>query len=287
MKLFKNNLKFNNRKSFTPGKKEGKPFLTTQITERDKKLLAVMGLFLLILLSYMLLYKPMSSKIQTLETEKGKVDEKVAQAKNSLENEAKIQEEFSTLLKETNEKSSRFFPKVYPYKDRYIIMMENVVKASGATAPKISFAEPEAGSVPQPEDRSLALPEYPLSKLAEQINSLYETAEDLNQKKESKPAASEKKAAAKSKELPADTLLRIPATMELQGTYAQLRAAVRAMEGLNRTIAIEEVTVNEKENVLSAKLNLIFFAVEKVDNGADSFNNWTINGAYGKTDPFN
>jgi len=288
MKLLNKDLNVGSIKNINLKKKNGKPFLTTEITSRDKKLLAVAGVILIVILSFFIVYKPLSAKIADLKIEKQAVDAKVTEAKEDMANETNINKRYESALKNANDVSAIFFPKVYPYKDRYVLMLEKVVKASGATAQSIKFDDPEVNGVSLTEDNSLILPNYYLADLADKINSINKTpAEQENQDVKTGNPADKTKKKTDSKTLPNDAVLRIPANLVLQGNYAQIRAAIRSMENLNRAVAIEGITINKKDAEITASFILSFYAVEKVDSSADPFNVWALKGAYGKTDLFN
>lgn len=266
-------------------KKMNLPTLTLKVTERDKKLLAVFGVFALIVSSYYFLYQPMSAKIETLQSEKANVDVQVVAATTDLKNEAQLLLAYTTILDKVNINTGPFFPKVYPYMDRYILLLENAVKESGATANKISFSDPVVGAVPQPiQDKPFELPSYPLQDLAKKINSANPNAIP----ERAKPATTPKASNTADKAVPADALLRLPATLEVNGSYEQIRAVISNLENLKRAIAIESIDLGTSENgEVTANFTLSFYALEKVDNGADSFNLWTMQGSYGKPDLFN
>jgi len=104
-----------------------------------------------------------------------------------------------------------------------------------------------------------------------------------------KPAAAAAKAPNPvDKSVPADALLRLPATLEVKGSYKQIRAVISNLENLKRAVAIESINLGTSENgEVTANFTLSFYALEKVDNDADSFNLSTVQGSYGKPDLFN
>ena len=261
--------------------------LRLKATERDKKLLAGLAVLILIVLSYYLLYRPLNNVTQKLQTEKTQMDVKVTQAKSDLANESQISQDYETALAKTNESTAGFFPKVYPYKDRYLVMLESVIRNSGAAALSITFADPEVRAVPLPEkDKRLVLPAYPLLDLAKKINVAVQPGQTVNTATTNRGAEGNKTDA---KTIPADAVLRLPATLEDQGGYTQIKAVITGLEQLNRKVALEGVSI-EKDRTgtyQKATIKLAFYAVEKVDQGADTFNAWTIQGSYGKADLFN
>lgn len=271
-----------------------KPKFSLKATERDKKLLAVLGVLLLIVLSYYLLYRPLHAVSQKLHTEKTKMDARVKQAKSDLANESIISQEYEAALARTNKSTVGYFPKVYPYKDRYLVMLENIVKNSGAAALKITFDDPEVGAVPlldPNKDQRLKLPGYPLLSLAQKINlaAQQENKPGTDNFKFTEAIKAEEKKKPDAKTLPADAVLRLPATLEVQGSYAQIKAVITNLENLNRKLALEGVIIEKDKdgNYQKASLSMAFYAVEKVDKAADPFNAWTIQGSYGKVDLFN
>ena len=270
-------------------KKINLPTVTLKVTERDRKLLAVFGVFILMVLSYYFLYKPMSAKTETLKTEQVKIVDQVAAVQSDLKIEAQILLNYTTVLNKANESSKPFFPKVYPYKDRYILLLEKVVTTSGATANGITFADPVVSGVLQPKkDKPFILPNYPLQDLAKKINSA--NMNGNNTQSTATPGTTNTAATAPNpadKAVPSDAVLRLPATLAVKGSYAQIRAVITNLETLKRTVAIEGISIGmDKDASIKADFTLSFYAVEKVDNGVDSFNQWTLQGSYGKADLF-
>jgi Tfp pilus assembly protein PilO len=263
--------------------------LRLKATERDKKLLVGLAVLVLIVLSYYFLYRPLNTIAQKLKTEKTQMDAKVAQAKSDLANEFQISQDYEVALAKTIKNTAGFFPKVYPYKDRYVVMLEGIIGSSGAVAQAITFDDPEVGAVPQQKkNTNLVLLEYPLLSLAKKINAAGTDQAGTTAATESS-TETKKDNKADSKTLPADAILRVPATLEIQGSYTQIKAVIAGLEKLNRKIAIEEVTIQKasNENYQKATFSLAFYAVEKVDQGLDPFNAWTIQNSYGKADLFN
>jgi Tfp pilus assembly protein PilO len=262
-----------------------------QVSDREKKLLIGLGVLLLIVLSYYIIYRPLSAQTAKLKTVKTEVDARVTQAKSDLNNEAQIKQEYETALAQTTESTAGFFPKVYPYKDRYLVMLENIIRNNGAVALKITFADPGVKAVPLPNperDKRLILPAYPLLDLAQKINA---AQPEKALESSGVPTIAKKSAEKKTddKTIPADAVLKLPAILEVQGSYAQIKAVITNLENLNRKLAIEGVVIEKDKEGPSQKatINLSFYAVEKVDQGADTFNAWTIQGSYGKADLFN
>lgn len=270
-------------------------FNLNKVSEREKKLLAGLAVLLVIILSYYILYRPLSAQTAKLKTEKTQVDARVKQAKSDLANESQIAQEYQTILAQTNKNTAGFFPKVYPYKDRYLTMLEGIIRNNGAVALNITFAEPEVGAVPLLEkDKRLVLPVYPLLSMAQTINAAAQSDQagktaviTKTSGTETKKTATEKKAADKT--IPSDAILRLPATLEIQGSYAQIKAVITNLENLNRKLALEGIVIEKDKEGSNQKatITLAFYAVEKVDQGADPFNAWTIQGSYGKSDLFN
>lgn len=268
--------------------------ITYQVTDRDKILLAVFGVILLVILSYFVAYKPIAANTEVLKNEKEKVSAKVAEAVINLANEQSIIQSYNSELAKGNEISKSFFPEVYPYKDRYVQLLAKAVQGTGATTMRLDFSDPEVGGVTIPEDNRLLLPGYPLQSLAEKINAANNSGNlednvkpDTEEPGNKTPDSQKKTKKSDQKKIPADALLRLPVTLEVQGTYPQIRTVIRNLEKLDRTIAMEVVTVRKQEASLNASITMSFYVLDKVDNGADPFNSWTIKGTYGKGDLFN
>jgi type II secretory pathway component PulM len=98
--------------------------IDTKMSQRDKKLLMIVGVIFILFLSYYFLYRPMSAKIDSLQAEKAVMDETVAKAENDLRNEAVINKTLDKELVRGKESAAAFFPKVYPYKDRYALLLK-------------------------------------------------------------------------------------------------------------------------------------------------------------------
>ena len=259
------------------------------VTARDKKLLVVLGFILFLAVNYLLIFKFLIVEMAKLEHEADEANIKVSAARADLENEANIIKEYEILLAQTKDKANVFFPKTYPYKDRYILLMDNVVKSSGATALRLNFDYPEVGAVPLAEPENIRLPDYPLLDLAAKINSLAKNPA-VGRESDKNPAAEPEagKTIIPSKTLPADAVVRMPSTLEFEGSYAQARSVIKSLEDLERTLAIESIAIEKakESSLVRVQLNLAFYAVEKVDNGTDPFNGWHLEGNYGKEDPF-
>lgn len=274
-------------KQFKPqGKKIGGLSLDTKLTDRDKKLLIVLAVVVVITLSYYVLYNPLSAKLSEVKAERLVMDQRVAQAKDDLANEQMIIQQYNTELQNGIEASSAFFPKVYPYSDRYVLLMNRLLRGNGVTVTGIRFSDPVVGAVSIPSKNSFSIPNYPLGNNAYEINQAYpemqEAIDSANAMGSIAPEAAQSDSATTS-----DAVIRLAVSVDFEGSYGQYRAVISSLEKLNRAIALESVNVTKKEAVVTVKMELVFYIVDKIDNGTDDFNAWTITGTYGKSDPFN
>jgi hypothetical protein len=180
-----------------------------------------------------------------------------------------------------------FFPKVYPDKDQYVLLLENAIKGGGATTFQVEFSDPSVGQVLLTnEEKRFMLPAYPLLDSAKIINSAYPKENKINTDSALFGNKKVEKKNNDDKTLKPDSILRLPATVSFKGNYAQIRAVIKNLESLKRALVIKESTIQKDKDSLMATLIIDFYAVEKVDNGEDVFNSWTVQGSYGKADPF-
>lgn len=264
-------------------------FFNLTFTAREKKLLMVLGFTLFVAINYFLIFKMLILNVTDLQNEKDAIDIQVTTARADLENEANIIKEYEALLAQTKDRAGVFFPKTYPYKDRYILLIDNVVKSSGATALKLNFDYPQVGAVPLAEPEDINLPDYPLLNIAARINSLAKNQAAGSESDKNLATEPEvNKTISPTKTLPPDAVVRISSTLEFEGSYAQARSVIKSIEDLRRTLAIESMAVekNKESNMVRVQLNLAFYAVEKLDDASDPFTGWNLEGIYGKEDPF-
>lgn len=255
--------------------------IETKITERDKKLLVVLGVVLVLFLSYYFIYRPLSSKIELLQAEKAVMDKTVATAKDDLQSEEIIKKTLAAELEKGKISASVFFPKVYPYKDRFVLLLENIMNASKVSLNSVKFSDPRVSSVKTPIVKGLNLPNYPLLDAAYKINRIYSKKNDDNKLNSQNKNVTQPKA-----DVTSDAVMILPCELVFEGDYIQVRQIIGAFESLKRTISLEEVSISEQDGILQVNLKLSFYAVEKIDNGEDQFNIWAIKGSYGKANPF-
>lgn len=265
-------------------KKPGKLSLDLKITDRDKKMLIVLAVIAVLAISYYILYQPMSAKLEAVKAERLIMDQRVAQAKSDLANEESIRLEYETELVKGIEASAAFFPKVYPYKDRYLLLLDKLLRGNGVTINSVEFSDPVVSGIMNIPDNRFTLPNYPLGNSAAIIN---QASQNMKDDGNDLTGTIHQVSAQTETTLSAGAVIRLPISVDFEGSYAQYRAVINGIEKLDRAIALESVKINKKGALVKVQLTMSFYVVDKVDSGDDAFNAWTITGTYGKGDPFN
>lgn len=244
--------------------------LKLKLTNRERKLVAVLGVLLAAAVLYYVIIKPQLDMVSKLEIKAKQYDIviKDMRAKASPDNPAYKQ--YNELYSKTAELISPFYPDII--QEKLILMLEDKINKANIAVSTITFTEPAPTDMKAQQPVQQPQQSDELKALTEQLNN--------NGSSANKPAPS--KADEKT-----PIINKMTATINFKGGYSQIYSFIKSIEAENRSIACSSLTIDSSEDgMLNGVLILDFYSIPKAISQDGDYLNWDIQNTYGKPNPF-
>lgn len=214
------------------------------------------------------------AKISELRAQNSSLETQVNSIKAHISFRDKITSDVKILKAKAENKSESFFPSIT--QEKIILLMDNVIKNSGINVNSLSFSELATGPI---EDNAKASNDKgtqsnPLSVLVNEYNG---------DKARSKSAQSTDNSSAKSS-FPAD---KMEASLSYSGNFSSLMSLIKNIETFSKKIIIKNINIGSgQDDLVSGTITLDFFAIPKLNSEDENYLPWTLDGNYGKDNPF-
>ena len=268
-----------------------------KLTNREKILVAVLLMFLVVYGYYKYIYRPQTGKIAVLKTELSIQEEKgkkISEGAQIKEDSNKKIEEYNF---EINDISKEYFP---------IMTQENFLKVLNEI---ITTLDIEMQSIPLPEYALETVTLNQHSEAAENggstLEGLIESFENGNKPANSQGSTDSTGADSSSKENGADSsstessngesteetlemnIKKISIPFNFEGTYDKFRDAVKYFNNFRRNVIISSLSVNALEgDKYSVNMALDFYFVPNVEGEESEFIKWDTTDGAGMYNPF-
>lgn len=263
-----------------------------KLSARERILLIILAIALIVAADYMLLISPTLDRMTQTQS-------RLAEAQN-LKNEAEmVATQLKTmsannqkLLEEINTNSVSFYPGIQ--QDRIILIVDSLIKTAGVESLSNDYSDISIEDV-QPLAYTLEQ-KYYLQQLSDTYRLLDEVITAINSGTQvpkvelpSMTAAPPQPQQAQGDQ-PSNALESMTVSLPFRGAYADVLKLLKVIEGMNRTVVAEDLTLSagEANTPMTGTLNLVFYALQKMDGGKepDTYLEWNFNGTYGKENPF-
>ncbi len=232
-----------------------------KITNRDKKMLYMLGGLLLLALSYILVYRPQMDKASQIATENDRLQSRLNELLEMKEKQDFYETETSSMKSEV-EQYCKIFPADIKEEDGILLAkdMENKldIKIASVGTGEREFIASMDGSTPsdsQSEDQE-TLMEQSNETTKEQVNEIEgisDTEEDSKQSDEIIDYT--------------PTLYRTQDTLQYEGTYAQLKDSVEYLKDQTGRMTIDSINLafDSSTGGLSGTMNVNLFSMTGTD----------------------
>lgn len=263
-----------------------------KLSIREKIMLIVLGIAALLAGFYYLILEPQLNEIQRLAAEKNDITLQVEAVKAQEKTIEKFKLEMENLISKINEDTKTFYPAIL--QDRLIILLDNLVKEADVYAGSQTFSRITIGGF-QPLPVSMDVV-YPLKELTEEYNGIDNKADivgsGLNedtQSEQQQDSTTSKGATVPNPEGQAsESIESMSISMELECSFEKLMKLIKALEGLERNIVIENISASSTKQGedLTVAINIKFYALPKISLQDEEYLDWKMEGNYGRENPF-
>lgn len=266
-----------------------------KISERDKSLLIILGIVLILFGYYKFVFTKQMDKISKLNSQKKECELKLNQMKNNGNLATKTESEVKILNSKIEDKSNIFFNSLP--QENLILLMDNMLKKSEISNNSINFSDPtseKAGeSNTSSTQKATTNENNMLYKLIDEYRNLTgdkqnSTLQSADQNKVSSTNAAKTPANAVSNTKTADnSVLKTEITMDYSGSYYNMMTLLGLFENYNKRIIVKSINIAaNKDAGVAGSMVIDFYSIPKLTDTDDSESKWELNNTYGKDNPF-
>lgn len=249
------------------------------ISEKDKKLLAVFLIVLICFGYYEFGFTTMRKKISELNQKKEETIQKYDSAMLLVNSLPKKQSELKIMKVKIDDHLAAFYPAIS--QEKIILELDKLLNDSKLTG-NISFSPVSVQTVEAVQDKTANKAESSLKptrdKYEKEFNVKREDSSNNSKKQGSQAAPSEKSTA---------TTEQLKITVTFTGTYGALKSFLAAVDKNDKRIVVNKISVTQQTaEGISGTMNLEMYAVPKPADKDTEYLIWKLKNTYGKDSPF-
>lgn len=247
-----------------------------KLTKREKILLLILGVCLVLFLYFNYLIKPQFAKIDKMKSTLEDYNLKAQTVKSQTSSDNKIFKDYKKLNGEIAAMTKRLFPSII--QEKIITMLEDTINTSKVEVGSLSFTEPQLNNVGEDQKEQ-----------EQQSSSLYDLAEQFMKtgKLTAAPDTAGTEADKAKEQNDKYKVVKMTATLACTGSYLDITNFIQGIELWSRKVIVKNVSIAQNDtDKLRATISLDFYAIPKLHDQDADYLDWTITGQYGKENPF-
>ena len=244
-----------------------------KVSKREATLLSILGMVLISVIYYQLVYVKQIEKIEKLELERIEVQTKYDTVMTTIRSIDEKKGEIKVYNANIEEKSKEFYPKLI--QENIILEIDKLLKSSNIDA-SLSFSPVSIAAVEVVNVQESSIGESTLGPIVDEYNQY------LGEKSEDKVSAGSEDVVSSG-----NTVEQFKVNMSYSGTYKNLKKLIDLVNDGDRKIIISNIAISQKnDKEVSGSLSLEFYGVPKLNKADEEYLVWTLNNKYGKDTPF-
>lgn len=251
-----------------------KSFSIRRLTKREKILVGCLGAILFAVIYILYIINPMLAKYSDSKKRAEAIMQQVELLKEAQRNLPAMEKSIKHDHFKIAFLSAKFFPEIV--QEKFIVMIDELAANTGASISTIGFSKPVLSKIDLPKMASDAGNEDDImGALATQYRGTAPYKEDTN-KNMTLPSVPE-----------AVSVWQMDMNINYQGNYASLLSFMDAIEQMNKTIYIKQLSISSDQTTgnLNGSLKLTAYALAKLDDET-TFYDWNYTDKFGRIDPF-
>lgn len=239
-----------------------------KITKREAVLLTILILLVVIFIEYQVLYTPFKARYDALVEKDAAVQTEVDTVNALINNLPALKTKKEEALAKVAVKAEPFFNTLKT--DALLWNTKELLVGTGLSHQAYQMSENKLVQLTTADQKTNELA-YKLSKLATDYKNIATGTEQ--------PAEEPKPNQTKPNDNKQENLDEIEAcsiTVEMSGSYDQLRQFIISLEALNKTISISSLEIiSDTPGTIEATMQVNYYGVTKIENHPDQFNQWS------------
>lgn len=249
-----------------------------KLSKREKYMLILLALVILITGYYQFIYTPQMNKIKELKAKIEEYENVNLITKIQASPQNKVYKEFKILNSKIDMITSYFFPDII--QEKIIINLNEMINNSQIKVKSMNFTEPSYGLIETretEENKESLLEQY--VKIYNEISRTINKTEKINKEKSEQNL--------EKKESLDDKIKRMTVSLKFDGSYEKIMSFLNEVESSNRKIIIKNLNIVQADDeFMTGNIILDYFAIPKITEEDEEYLNWYIENEYGKDNPF-
>lgn len=251
--------------------------MNMKLSKREKILLVVAALVLLIGGYYKFVFSPQREKLNSLMQQKEEYDKKL----QDINRQIALKNKTETDIKDINSKIINMTKILFPSinQENFIVDMDKLLHDANLKGMSFTFSDIKAIPVEEKKKDEKDDKTSSLKGVIDEYNGL--PSKNNNDKK----ADNNNKNNSNSKDKPSAE--NISLVINFKGSYKNLTEFIKSLESYSKKIIVSNLQISQsKTDEVTGSMQLEFYAIPKISDEDKEFFKWNYNNKYGKDNPF-
>lgn len=252
------------------------------MSKREKVLLYILLVIVILFGYYNYIYLKQSAKVLGLREERQKLETKLNMLNSQINSIQNRESDLKVLNTKIQDKSMTLYPVIA--QEKIIVELDQLMTKSNVTG-NLSFTEPAIQQIVESKQNS---PKAEVSSLQSLVDQFDTITKDTSKANASSQAAAQSKAMINGHNTAALSkaeLMRV--TLSFRGSYANTISFIQNIENHIKKVAINKVILSQSaKDEVTGSFELEFYAVPKLSNEDEEYMKWSYSNSYGKSNPF-
>lgn len=248
-----------------------------KITNREKIMLIILAVFIVLGLYYNFIYFRQINKIKDLNVEKQGYKTKIDELQKDKVLNVKIKKDIKICNAKIYEAVKEFFPSII--EEKIIVILDDMINKNNIQCDSVSITGASDEKVVEKKSNDKKK-ENALDAMVNQYKNidgvLDNSAKKENNKENNKDNKNEANQEAK----------KISIAIAFKGTHDDVMKFIDEIKGFYKRIIIKNLNITAEGDNLTGNMVLDFYAVPKFEEEDIDYNKWQFDGEYGKTNMF-
>jgi type IV pilus assembly protein PilO len=278
-----------------------------QISKKEKTMLVILGLVLIGFLYYQFGYQTLVNMVENKTAQKQDIETKYNKAIDTINAMESQKSKVKILNAKITDEASPLYPTLS--QEHIILELDKLIKDSGLQG-GITFEKEEVKVVEELKKSAndKGLEESSIQGIADKYkykygdenknkNEVSDTSKDskdesnnqtsANTESNSNSKSTEVVNSEKSKQSKENTVAQTKVNVDFNGSYESVVKFLKALRNYDKKMPVYTINISTKSlSEVKGSVNMVIYAVPKIDDEISDYLTWTLNNTYGKGQPF-
>jgi type IV pilus assembly protein PilO len=256
-----------------------------KLTKREKIMLIVLGLIIIIGGYYKFILTPQLTKLDNMRQKVIEEKAEVKKVKLEISENSPVYKEFKIINAKIKSMTKPLFPIIN--QEKIIVILDGMIKASNIEGNSINFSDIDISKVDVKKQEAKDK-DYLIKNLSEEYKGK-KTAKKEELSNQNEEDSEENK----------NEIEKMTATISYKGKYKDLIKFLEQVEVYEKKILVNNISISKSKensedeegiiadkNIITGSIALDFYAATKIHEQDEEYLKWDFDNGYGKGDPF-